>query len=53
MSKTIADTIRHVKVYPEDLGMATLIEKVRKAENVIAVVTHQDKTKTVIEVATD
>ncbi len=40
MSKTIADAIRHVKIYPEDLGMATLIEKVRMEEDIVVVIKH-------------
>ena len=38
--KSIADAIRHVNIYPEDLGMATLIEKVRMEEDIVVVVKH-------------
>lgn len=48
MTHTIADVLAHVKIYPEDLGMATLIEKMPRQESVIAVITHPDKTKQVI-----
>ena len=40
MTRTIADALRHVKIYPEDLGLATLIEKIRMEENIVVVVNH-------------
>ena len=48
MGHTIADVLRHVKIFPEDLGMATLIEKLPRDENVIASITHANGTKQVI-----
>ena len=48
MGKTIADAIRHINVTPDRLGLATISDKIRRGEKIIAVIKHQDGTKTVI-----
>ena len=50
MGRTIADVLRHVNIFPEDLGMATLMEKLPRAENITAVVKHKNGKTQVISV---
>ncbi len=50
MGHTIADVLRHSKIYPEDLGLATLVEKLPRDENIIARVTHANGKVQVISI---
>jgi len=45
MPKTIADAIRNIDITPETLGMATIGDKIRRGEAILAVVGHSDGSK--------
>jgi len=49
MARTIADVLRHVNIFPEDLGLTMLIEKIQVGEHVVSVIRGENGKEKVIE----